>query len=83
AFVFGAQQHNITLAFDTAAAGPNSLQMWFDGDLVLDKSGLRLWTGETYPKFGLYRGELDAGDNAQEAAHVFDSWVYHVSVVQC
>lgn len=74
--------HNITLMFDTAAAGPNTLKAWIDDERVLDKDGLRLWTGATYPKFGIYRGELDAGDEGEDSAHVFDSWVYEVTVEQ-
>ncbi|KAI9893826.1 MAG: hypothetical protein M1814_005379 [Vezdaea aestivalis] len=83
--------HKIALEFDTTIApdavvsGNNALRFWLDGRLVLNKSGLSLWSSKTptYPKFGIYRGECDdhcAGDEVAE--HTFDSWVYRVQIAE-
>jgi hypothetical protein len=55
--------------------------MQIDGEQVFTQSGLNLWTGPTYPKFGIYRGEKAAtGDSSPDSDHVFDLWVYSVIV---
>ena len=53
--------------------------MWFDGKDVFQKSGLRLWTGATYPKFGIYRGEEGDHDGGGHS-NTFDLWVYKVQI---
>jgi hypothetical protein len=67
-------QHHIVLEFDTATNHPNTLRMSVDGAEVFSRSDLHLWTGATYPKFGIYRGEKAAtGDTSPDSDHVFDS----------
>ncbi|KAH7098959.1 hypothetical protein BKA62DRAFT_808089 [Auriculariales sp. MPI-PUGE-AT-0066] len=46
----------------------------------LKRSGLCLWTGETYPKWGIYRGEAAAGSSDPDSWHTFNSYVYRVQV---
>lgn len=53
--------------------------MWLDGKNVFEKNGLGLWSGDVYPKFGIYRGEKGDHDTAGET-NVFDLWVYKVQV---
>ncbi|KAI9675535.1 MAG: hypothetical protein M1829_003339 [Trizodia sp. TS-e1964] len=72
--------HHIGIAWDTFDGHRNRLRLWLDGAKKLDKSGLNLWTGQTYTKFGIYRGELAAGQKANPEQHVFDSYVYRVQV---
>lgn len=50
-----------------------------DGQSVFSKSGLDLWTGDTYPNFGIYRGEKGNHDTTGES-NVFDLWVYRVQI---
>ena len=71
--------HNIALAWDTKSGGNNKLQMWLDGKKVLSKSGLSLWTGDVYPKFGIYRGEKGDHDGGG-LSNEFDLWVYRVQL---
>ncbi|KAL9102999.1 MAG: hypothetical protein Q9163_001919 [Psora crenata] len=72
--------HNIALAWDTTmGSNNNKLQMWLDGESVLESDGLDLWTGYTYPKFGIYRGEEGDHDNGPHS-NVFDSWIYKVQI---
>lgn len=61
------------------ASRNNKLQMWLDGASVHEQSGLSLWTGDVYPKFGIYRGELGDHDTKGES-NAFDSWVYRVQL---
>ncbi|KAI9774084.1 MAG: hypothetical protein M1840_005177 [Geoglossum simile] len=75
------KSHHIMLRFDTFSSHSNTLQMEIDGEEVFKQSGLDLWTGDTYPKFGIYRGE-EAGDPSPDSAHTFDLWVYAVTVEQ-
>jgi hypothetical protein len=75
------KQHHIALAWDTFDGGNNCLHLWLDGQQKFNATGLNLWTGNTYPKFGIYRGEKAAkGDNSLDEEHVFDSFVYRVQV---
>ena len=53
--------------------------MWLDGKKVLSKSGLSLWTGDVYPKFGIYRGEKGDHDGGG-LSNEFDLWVYRVQL---
>lgn len=71
--------YNIALAWDTFSGGNNKLQLWLDGMAVMEQSGLSLWTGDVYPKWGIYRGEKGDHDTAGES-NVFDSWVYRVQL---
>ena len=71
--------HNIALAWDTKSGGNNNLQVWLDGESVLNKGGLSLWTGAAYPKFGIYRGEAGDHDTPGES-NVFDLCVYKVQL---
>ncbi|MCJ1452529.1 hypothetical protein MMC28_002872 [Mycoblastus sanguinarius] len=71
--------HNIALAWDTKSGGNNKLQMWLDGTQVLAKEGLNLWTGDTYPKWGIYRGE-EGDHDTQGQNNIFDSWIYKVQL---
>ena len=50
-----------------------------NGESVFSKNGLDLWTGDTYPKFGIYRGEKGDHDTPGES-NVFDLWVYRVQI---
>ena len=59
------------------SGGNNKLELWLDGTKVLEKGGLTLWTGDTYTKFGIYRGEKGSHDTEGES-NVFDSYVYGV-----
>ncbi|KAL9124822.1 MAG: hypothetical protein Q9217_005889, partial [Psora testacea] len=74
------ETHNIALSWDTIKAkSGNKLQMWLDGKSVLESDGLDLWTGETYPKFGIYRGERGDHDDGDDS-NIFDSWIYKVQI---
>ena len=73
------QTHHIALAFDTKPGGNNKLQLWLDGTSVFEKDGLSLWTGTTYPKFGLYRGEKGNQDGGGYG-NTFDGYVYRVQI---
>lgn len=44
---------------------------------MLSKSGLSLWSGNVYLKFGIYRGESGDHDTSGESS-VFDLYVYKV-----
>ena len=46
---------------------------------MLGKSGLSLWTGDVYPKFGICRGESGDHDTSGES-NVFDLYVYKVEL---
>ena len=67
------------MAWDTKSGGNNNLQVWLDGESVLNKGGLSLWTGDVYPKFGIYRGEAGDHDTPGES-NVFDIYVYKVQL---
>lgn len=69
--------HNIALAWDTNSSGNSKLKLWLDGKSVLSKSGLSLWSGDVYLKFGIYRGESGDHDTSGES-NVFDLYVYKV-----
>ena len=69
--------HNIALAFDTTSAG--NIQVWIDGAEVFNKGGLSFWTGDTYPKFGIYRGEKGDRDGSKHS-NVFDMWLYRLQI---
>lgn len=71
--------HNIALAWDTKSGGNNNLQVWLDGESVVNKGGLSLWTGAVYPKFGIYRGEDGDHDTSGES-NMFDLYVYKVQL---
>ncbi|KAK4692449.1 hypothetical protein P7C71_g4759, partial [Lecanoromycetidae sp. Uapishka_2] len=71
--------HNIALAWDTLPGGNNNVQLWLDGQKVFEKGGLSLWSGDVYPKFGIYRGEKGDHDTPGES-NVFDLWVYKVQI---
>ena len=73
------QTHRIALAFDTKPGGNNKLQLWLDGTKFFEKDGLSLWTGTTYPKFGLYRGEKGDHDGGGYGS-TFDGYVYRVQI---
>ena len=74
------ETHNIALAWDTTmGTSNNKLQMWLDGQGVLEKTGLDLWTGATYPKFGIYRGEEADHDRGGHSA-TFDLLVYRIQI---
>ena len=45
----------------------------------MNKGGLSLWTGEVYPKFGVYRGEKGDHDTAGES-NIYDLYVYKVQL---
>lgn len=70
--------HKIGLAIDTASDCNGKLEFWLDGQKRLSRSGLCLWTGKTYPKWGIYRGEASAGSSDPDAWHTFNSYVYRV-----
>ena len=40
---------------------------------------LGLWAGNTYPKFGIYRGKKDC-HNAGGDSNVFELWIYCVQI---
>ncbi|KAG8532249.1 uncharacterized protein KY384_003890 [Bacidia gigantensis] len=71
--------HNIALAWDTMGSANSKIQMWFDGQMVVEQGGLTLWTGKTYPKLGIYRGEQGDHDTAGYT-NDFDLWVYRVMI---
>ena len=48
--------------------------------MVFQTSGLDLWTGATYPKFGIYRGEQGDHDDGQNTGNTFDSYIYRVQL---
>ncbi|KAH0535919.1 hypothetical protein FGG08_007178 [Glutinoglossum americanum] len=75
------QTHSIRLSFDTKSSATTTLIMWIDDTQVLSKDGLVLWTGNTYPKFGLYRGEQSkTGPDGPDWEHVFDAYVHKVRI---
>lgn len=46
---------------------------------MFEKEGLNLWTGDTFPKFGLYRGEK--GDHEGGGyGNTLDGYVYRVQI---
>lgn len=47
---------------------------------MFSKSGLDLWTGASYPKFGIYRGEKGDHDASGDDDNVFDMYVYRVQL---
>lgn len=47
---------------------------------MFTKTGIDLWTGNTYPKFGLYRGEKLRGERDPDGDHVFDNYIYRVQI---
>ena len=67
------------MAWDTKSGGNNNLQVWLDGESVLNKGGLSLLTDAVYPKFGIYRGE-DGDHDTPGASNVFDLHVYKVQL---
>ncbi|KAL6717805.1 hypothetical protein ACLMJK_003890 [Lecanora helva] len=71
--------HSIALSWDTMAGGNNNVHLWLDGKSVFQKSGLHLWTGNVYPKWGIYRGEQGEHDTPGDS-NVFDSLVYRVQL---
>ncbi|KZV85906.1 hypothetical protein EXIGLDRAFT_725416 [Exidia glandulosa HHB12029] len=70
--------HKIGLAIDTASDCNGKLELWLDGKKEFSRSNLCTWTGDTYPKWGMYRGEAAAGDDSDPAGHTFNSYVYRV-----
>jgi len=75
--------HHIGLAINTANDGSGWLKLWLDGkqQKFNGKSKLSnvfLYTGETFPKFGLYRGEAAPGSKDPAWEHTFNSYVYRV-----
>ncbi|KAI9693529.1 MAG: hypothetical protein M1820_009181 [Bogoriella megaspora] len=84
------KEHHITLAFDTKmndAEGPvsqnNRLAFWLDGGKEWDRYEYSLWSTatQTYPKFGLYRGEDDGlYNNGNSKQYVFNSYMYGVQI---
>lgn len=69
----------IGLAWTTYSNSNDSLEMWFNGKKVFDRSGLNLWTDATYPKFGIYRGERGNNDIGN-SADVYDLWIYRAQI---
>ena len=53
--------------------------MWLDGEEAFTKKGLTLWTGDTYPKFGIYRGEKGDRDSSR-FSNIFDMWLYRAQI---
>ncbi|KAL7275384.1 hypothetical protein RUND412_001662 [Rhizina undulata] len=79
--------HHIGLAINTADDGTGWVEFYLDGVQQKFKDGkkrlenIRVFTGPTSPKFGLYRGEKAAkGDSSPDKDHVFDSYVYRVMI---
>ncbi|KZV97092.1 hypothetical protein EXIGLDRAFT_833088 [Exidia glandulosa HHB12029] len=70
--------HKIGIIINTANDGSGWSEFWLDGQQKLRKTGLYLYTGMTYPKWGIYRGEADAGDDSNPSAHKFNSYVHRV-----
>ena len=68
-----------TQDYSSDCARQNADHNRLDGESVFSKTGLDLWTGETYPKFGIYRGEKGDHD-ADGESNVFDLWVYRVQI---
>ena len=73
------QTHHIGIAWDTNPGGNNSIQLWANGESVVQQDGLNLWTGDVYPKWGIYRGEKGEHDLRGDS-NVFNSWVYRVQL---
>ncbi|KAH7091831.1 hypothetical protein BKA62DRAFT_723875 [Auriculariales sp. MPI-PUGE-AT-0066] len=57
-----------------------SLEFWLDGKRELKRGDLCLFTGDTHPKWGIYRGEAQPGSRQAASAHTFNSYVYRVQV---
>ena len=47
---------------------------------MFKKTGLDLWTGDTYPKFGIYRGEKGDHDDSNDDGNTFDLYVYRIQL---
>lgn len=55
------QEVQIALAWDTNINNNNQLRVYLKGK-TYTRTGLDLWTGNTYPKFGIYRAETVGWD---------------------
>ncbi|KAH7099684.1 hypothetical protein BKA62DRAFT_750488 [Auriculariales sp. MPI-PUGE-AT-0066] len=68
------------LRIDTDDNCGGSLEFWLDGKQELKRGNLCLFTGDTHPKWGIYRGEAQPGSKQAAKAHTFNSFVYRVQV---
>ena len=74
--------HSLGFAINTANDGTGWLEFYLDG--VKQKfnngktrlSNIYLYTGETFPKFGIYRAERNDGSRDPADWHTFNSCVY-------
>ncbi|KAH7098956.1 hypothetical protein BKA62DRAFT_641670 [Auriculariales sp. MPI-PUGE-AT-0066] len=75
-----ANVHKLGFVIDTNDSCGGTLEFWLDGSQRLKRSKLCLFTGDTHPKWGIYRGEADAGSSDPNSWHTFNSYVYRVQV---
>ncbi|KAH7100187.1 hypothetical protein BKA62DRAFT_658721 [Auriculariales sp. MPI-PUGE-AT-0066] len=76
----GADVHKLGFVIDTNDGCGGALEFWLDGTRQLKRNDLCLWTGSTYPKWGIYRGEASPGSKDPASWHTFNSYVYRVQV---
>jgi len=101
AISYGAgSQNHLGMHIYTGDKGTSSLELWIDGKKQTfvngqqQYGGMTLVTGETYPKFGIYRGEQATEDKTYcpsngvftgpaapaGSAGIYNSWVYMVMI---
>ncbi|KZV87246.1 hypothetical protein EXIGLDRAFT_840110 [Exidia glandulosa HHB12029] len=72
--------HTIGMAINTCLDGRGSLELFLDGKPAVRLDGAQLFTGATYPKFGIYRAEADAEKDVDADEYAVDSFVYRVQI---
>ncbi|EJD54660.1 hypothetical protein AURDEDRAFT_179764 [Auricularia subglabra TFB-10046 SS5] len=78
--------HKVAFAINTKNDGSGWLEFYLDGVKQTFDNGqdrlknVYLFTGRTFPKLGIYRGEAAVGNERNTKDHVFNSFVYRVQI---
>ncbi|KAH7100102.1 hypothetical protein BKA62DRAFT_707609 [Auriculariales sp. MPI-PUGE-AT-0066] len=78
--------HSVALAINTDNSGKGWLEFYLDGKKQKFDNGeerlkdVYLFTGRTYPKIGIYRGESAQGDESNPEDHTFNSYLYRAQI---
>lgn len=74
--------HNIGMAINTNTDGTGWAELFVDGRPQVRLEGASLFTGTTFPKFGIYRAEASSDKvvAASGSQYEFDSFVYRVQI---
>lgn len=78
--------HKVAFAINTKNDGSGWLEFYLDGVKQTFDNGqdrlknVYLFTGRTFPKLGIYRGEAARGNERNRQDHTFNSYVYRVQI---